>query len=369
MEIVAEIGTAHQGSLEKAEKLIRQAALCGADWAKFQVVFAREILHPKAGLVPLPGGLTPLYEVFQSLEQDVYFYEALRKICEAEGIGFLASPFGPESAALLKTLEPRAVKIASPELNYTDLLRELASWGIPLILSSGVSRREDVAEAVSLLRQEWRGTEPFSLTLLHCVTSYPAPEEDYNLAVLPSLAESFSVPVGVSDHSLDPSLVPCCACLEGAVMVEKHFTLSRREGGLDDPIALEPEAFRLMVDRLGELEALQDRDRAAEKAGREALVRQWFEPERIEAVRGTGIKKLSPSEEKSYGRTNRSVHAMTALAPGAILTEENCRVLRTEKVLGPGMHPRYYRQILGAAVNKAIPAGEGIRKKDVNIQL
>jgi N-acetylneuraminate synthase len=350
--IIAEIGTAHRGSLKKAEQLICWAAKSGADTAKFQIVIAREILHPRTGSVPLPGGATPLYEVFESLEKNLSFYQALKDMTEAAGLHFLATPFGLESADLLKSLKPDAVKIASPEVNYTDLLCEIAGWKLPVILSSGVSRMEDLEEAVGILGRE-------RLTLLHCVTSYPAPENEYNLSILPLLKETFQVPVGVSDHSLNPSLVPCVASGFGSVMIEKHFTLSREEDGLDDPIALEPDDFRLMSERLRELDTLSS---SQEKWKR---LSQWFSPSEIEGVRGTGAKKLAPSEVGNYGRTNRSIHASIDLPEGTVLTRENCCVVRTEKILTPGMHPRHYRDILGLSVNRNIPSGEGIQQKDL----
>jgi len=352
MRIIAEIGTAHRGSLKQAEKLIRRAAESGADCAKFQIVFAREILHPRTGLVNLPGGATPLYSVFESLEQDESFYRDLKSMTEAAGLDFLASPFGPESAGILKSLNPREVKIASPEVNYTALLEEVARWKIPVILSSGVSLLGDLEEALSIL-------DPEDVTLLHCITSYPAPEEEYNLAVLPHLKGLLGVPVGVSDHSSDPRLVPGTAVLQGACMIEKHFTLSRELDGLDDPIALEPGDFRIMSDYIRELESLGDREKQRERLNRD------FGQQRVAAVLGTGRKILAPAEAACYGRTNRSVHALTDLPAGTVLTEDNTAVLRTESVLRPGMPPRLYSGVLGAVVREPVPAGEGIRLEDL----
>ncbi|MDC7235160.1 MAG: N-acetylneuraminate synthase family protein [Spirochaetales bacterium] len=352
MNIIAEIGTAHRGSLDKAGELIRAAARSGADTAKFQIVIAREILHPETGTVPLPGGDVPLYDVFESLEKEASFYASLKSMCEEEHLEFLASPFGPGSARLLKELHPRRVKIASPEVNYTALLKEIGSWNIPVILSSGVSRMEDLKEAVEILM-------PGELTLLHCVTSYPAPEEDYNLSVLPLLEKTFGTAVGVSDHSLNPVMVPAVSTLYGARIIEKHFTLSREEDGLDDPIALEPEDFRLMCDRIRELEELPREQRLSR-------LEKWFSSEEIRAVQGHGHKELAPSEQANYGRTNRSIHASTTLEKGTVLNPENCCIVRTEKKLNPGMHPRYFDRIMGCRINRRIPSGEGIREDDLD---
>ncbi|MDR3311972.1 MAG: N-acetylneuraminate synthase family protein, partial [Spirochaetaceae bacterium] len=126
MAVVAEIGTAHGGSLHKARELIRAAADAGADYVKFQWVYAREILHPKTGGVPLPGGTVPLYERFRRLEVPPDFFAALRDYARERGCGFICSPFGLQSLAELLAIEPDAVKIASPELNHYPLLEALS---------------------------------------------------------------------------------------------------------------------------------------------------------------------------------------------------------------------------------------------------
>lgn len=352
MKIIAEIGTAHQGDLKQAEKLIRAAARSGADCAKFQIVYAREILHPETGLVELPGGSTPLYKVFEALERDASFYRDLKDLTEGEGIEFLATPFGLESAGILYSLHPKEVKIASPEVNHIPLLEELASWKLPVLLSSGVSRLSDLELALDILGRE-------KTTLLHCVTSYPAPEEEYNLAVLPHLAALFGVETGVSDHSMDPELVPGLAFIQGANVLEKHFTLSRRDGGLDDPIALDAEDFRRMRDFVDKLESLSDR------ASRIEHMVKNFSEERINAVLGSGRKLLAPCEVENYGRTNRSLHAMRDLNPGTVLSSENMAVLRTEKVLRPGVSPVFYKKLIGKTTKRYIPAGEGILLEDL----
>jgi sialic acid synthase SpsE len=238
--VIAELGTSHQGDLGRARALIDEAVGAGAECIKFQLVHAVEILHPRSGLVPLPTGDIALYDQFRALERGIDFYAALKHYTEDAGALFLCSPFGIRSARELRELGCSALKIASPELNHFPLLREVAGYGVPLFLSSGVSLLGDIEHALAIT-----GTD--RVVLLHCITSYPAPEEQYNVAVLESLRRVFGVQVGLSDHSLDPVLVPVLAVLHGACCVEKHFTLSRGHGGLDDPIALEPSDFRRMV--------------------------------------------------------------------------------------------------------------------------
>ncbi|HUX21038.1 MAG TPA: N-acetylneuraminate synthase family protein, partial [Spirochaetia bacterium] len=288
--IIAEIGTSHGGNLDQGYRLIDAAARAGADCAKFQVVFADEIIHPDTGDVPLPGGKVPLFERFRSLERDADFYAALKRHTEEAGLVFLSSAFGIRSARILRDLGVGALKIASPELNHLPLLREVSSYSLPLIVSTGVSMIADIEQATEVLGR--RG-----LSLLHCVTAYPAPVTDYNLRVMQNLEQLFGVPVGVSDHSRDPITVPALSAALGAAVVEKHITLSNEGDGLDDPVALAPDDFRTMVGaiRRARGEGLQTTAaRVGDSLG--AAV--------VGKVLGDGVKRLAASERANYTRTN-----------------------------------------------------------------
>lgn len=328
---------------------------------KFQIVYADEILHPNTGLVPLPGGAARLYDVFKKLEVPPAFFAEMKAYAESKGAVFLASPFGPRSAAELKRLDPVSVKIASPELNHTQLVREVARWNIPVFLSSGVSTQADIAAALSLFDETGgRG----NVTLLHCVTSYPAPLSEYNLRLLSTLRGVFNVKTGVSDHSLESEPVPCVAAALGAAAIEKHFCLSRDDPGLDDPIALPPGPFAEMV-KAARITADILREDGEAKAL--AATGERYGAELVGAILGDGVKRLSPSEAANYGRTNRSIHALTAIPQGARITAENTAPLRTEKLLRPGLPPALWEKILGGKARVFIPAGEGIRLEDVSI--
>ncbi len=368
--IIAEIGTAHEGDMGRARELIAAAAEAGADAAKFQVVLADEILHPRSGAVDLPGGPVPLYERFRSLERPREFYAELKDLAEARGLLFMASAFGLKSADLLRELGTEVVKIASPEVNHFPLLRRVASFHRPVILSSGVSTLGDLERALAILEGGHAPRGPGSrgaagvppLTILHCVTAYPAPEEEYNLRLIPNLAAVFGVPVGVSDHSRDPVLVPVLAAAEGAAMVEKHITLERTGGGLDDPIALSPGDFSRMVREI----------RSAEtevSAGRKDAVREALEaaygPGKVKAALGDGVKRLAPAEAGNYGTTNRSVLALGDIAAGETLTRANSALLRSEKNLRPGMRPELWDLALGRPLVRPVPAGQGVRLEDL----
>jgi sialic acid synthase SpsE len=164
--------------------------------------------------------------------------------------------------------------------------------------------------------------------------------------------------VGVSDHSLDPELVPVLALSQGAAVIEKHFCLSRSDPGLDDPIALPPADFARMANAL----------RRAAQAGPEkaaAILSPHWDAFTVEKVLGSGIKTLAPSERDNYSRTNRSIHALRDIQAGEAIQAEDFAALRTEKVLRPGLAPSWADKICGRAARTFIPAGEGIRFEDI----
>ncbi len=363
--VIAEIGTSHEGSLEKAKRLIDAAKEAEADAVKFQWVIADEILHPKTGFVDLPTGRIPLYERFKQLECPPDFYAATLEYARSLGLKWICSPFGLKSLELLLELKPDAVKIASPELNHFPMLKALKkareaneAAAIPVIVSSGVSKQGDIEAALAIL-----GTR--GVSLLHCITSYPAPEEEYNVRLIAAFKKQFGVECGLSDHSLDPVLVPCLAASQGATVFEKHITLSKKTSGLDDPVALEPEQFLQMTKALRQCKAAINRY-GPERGGQEIIkqMEEQYGSERVQKVLGNGIKALAPAEEKNYGRTNRSLHYMKAFEAGHVLAAEDIGVLRTEKVLTPGLSPEFLESVIGKNLCRAVQDGAGISLDD-----
>jgi len=363
--IIAEIGTAHGGDLSKAKKLIDCAIDAGADAIKFQWVYADEILHPDTGFVDLPGGKISLYDRFKELEVSPDFFKECKEYTHRKNAKFVCSPFGLRSLNELMNIKPDYIKIASPELNHYPLLKALAHFRkeqlqknepiIPVIISSGVSKLQDIQKAIDIL-----GTK--GVTLLHCITSYPAPEDEYNLRLINTLSKNFNIATGVSDHSLNPILVPCLSISQGAVMIEKHITLSKDDKGLDDPVALTPEQFALMCHTAHQCDAIIRHYGKTE--GEKEIINQLSDTEcdlnRINKILGDGKKILAPSEEKNYGRTNRSIHFMKDLQKDHILTENDISILRTEKILSPGISPEYYEQLIGKKLLKNAKNGEGV---------
>ena len=362
--IIAEIGTSHEGSLEKARALVDAAAEAGADAIKFQWVYADEILHPKTGFVSLPTGNIPLYERFRQLECSPDFYSQMIDYVHSKGCKFCCSPFGLRSLKELLELKPDILKVASPELNHFPMLKAIAEYRqnqkaegkplIPVVLSSGVSKMEDIQKAVNVV-----GTE--NVSLLHCITSYPAPESEYNLKVIGTLKDTFGIECGVSDHSLDPVLVPVLSIACGGTVIEKHITLSRKTSGLDDPVALEPEQFALMVHVVHQTEATLRH--YGNEVGFSRTIEQLSEQfgnEKVMSVLGDGIKRLAPAEEANYGRTNRSLHFMRDMKKDEIIGTNDVAVLRTEKILTPGISPEYLDDVIGKTLTQDVQDGEGV---------
>jgi len=419
MTIVAEIGTAHGGSLQKAYNLIDEAHEAGADAVKFQWVYADEILHPNTGYVTLPGGKVRLYDRFRELEVEPSFFAKCLDYAHGRGMSFVCSPFGLRSFRELMQIHPDAIKIASPEVNHFPLLRAIASYtaqelssagkSTPVILSSGVSKLGDLEKAIDILTAPYAadrdvpaqqpltkqqsnssaqlttgdgtasGNKMTPLTLLHCITSYPAPEAEYNVRCVETLRSIFGVATGISDHSLDPVLVPVLTTAMGGTMIEKHITLSKKTDGLDDPVALEAEQFAHMVYCVHQAEAVIRRfnktsladltptkiqSSSVPSAAQSEIIRQLsdeYGSDKVNAVIGNGVKRLAPSETANYGRTNRSLHFMRDMARGTVIGENDIAVLRTEKVLTPGMSPEFLDDIIGCVLQRDVTAGEGVR--------
>jgi sialic acid synthase SpsE len=349
--IIAELGTSHGGNRQKAKDLIDAAAYSGANCVKFQIVYADEILHPNTGEVPLPGGNIRLFDRFKELEVPADFFAEMKDYAENRGLIFLCTPFGIKSAQELHALNPGIIKIASPELNYTKLLEEVSSYKMPVILSSGVSALADIEDAL-------RYFDKNDVCLLHCITSYPAPESEYNLRLLQTLSAVFGVSVGLSDHSLDPILVPALAIIMGASVIEKHFCLSRNDPGLDDPIALNPDDFAKMV------KALRHISEIGSELALSEMIHQYGE-QIVSSILGNGVKKLAASEQANYERTRRSVHALRNIVKGEIIQTDMIASLRTEKKLKVGLHPKWEDKIVGKKAQRDIPSGEGITIDDI----
>lgn len=272
--VIAEAGVNHNGDPELALRLIDVAADAGADCVKFQTFSADRLASAAAAKADYQqvttDGAESQRDMLQRLELSRDAYPALIARCAERKIEFLSTPFDEESAGFLAMLGVRRFKVSSGEVTNLPLLAHLARLGKPLILSTGMADLDEVAVAVETVR----GAGNRDLTLLQCVTDYPADPADANLRAMATMAQKFGVPIGYSDHTLGIEVSLAAAAL-GASVIEKHFTLDRKFPGPDHGASLEPDELKAMVRGIRIVErALGDGTktaRAGEMANRKAV--------------------------------------------------------------------------------------------------
>ncbi len=351
--LVAEIGSNHNHDLDLARELIAVAAEAGVDAVKFQLFRADSLYPPHAGAVDTPMGTADLHEMFNAVELPVEWLERLCDAAHEANVAFLCAPFDEATLRDLAELDMPAIKIASPELNHLPLLRAAARLRRPLICSTGLATIGDIAEAIDTIESEWPDPD---LVLLQCASAYPLPPEQASLRVIQTLRHTFGVPAGLSDHTMEAKRTPAVAVAMGAALIEKHFTLDRSLPGPDHPISLEPAELRAMVAAVRELQDIGPADRLA------AVTDRFGD---VSAIAGDGRKRIMPAEEDLYPNDKRSIHAVRDVAPGETLGPENLGVLRSERNLVPGLHPRYWELACGAVAVAGLTAGEGLQWRNL----
>ena len=323
--IIAEAGVNHNGDLERAAELVRAAKRAGADAVKFQTFTAEKLVSRKAAKAPYQEKTAPGAEDQLALIRPLQLSEAdhreLQKVAREEGIVFLSTPFDEDAADLLEKLDIPIFKLPSGEITNKRLLRHVARKGRPMILSTGLSTLEEVARAVGWIR----AVSQAPLTLLHCVTEYPAPPEQSNLRSLETMRRAFGLPVGWSDHTPGVETAIAAAAL-GAAVVEKHLTLDRTLPGPDHKASLEPGDFAAMVRGI----------------------------RLTTAALGDGIKRPAPCEEPNRAAARRSLVAARALEAGHVLSEDDLQVKRP----GSGIAPFQAEEILGRKLKRAVSEDE-----------
>jgi N-acetylneuraminate synthase/N,N'-diacetyllegionaminate synthase len=323
--IIAEAGVNHNGSPDLARRLVDAAKKAGADAVKFQTFQAEKLASRTAGKAAYQKKQTPpresQLEMLRALELDAEAHRKLLSHCRKAGITFLSSPFDEESANLLECLGVSLLKIPSGEITNLPFLRHVAGKKIPLILSTGMATLGEVEEALETISS----IAPIGVTLLHCVTEYPAPYEQVNLLAMETLRKAFRVPVGYSDHT--PGIeVPIAAVALGAEVIEKHFTLDKNLPGPDHKASLDPEEFMQMVSAI----------------------------RRVESALGDGIKRPAECERKNMTIARKSLVALRDIRPGERLTGDMVTIKRP----GDGISPRDLEKILGLQVVIAVGADE-----------
>ncbi|UYP28925.1 pseudaminic acid synthase [Pseudomonas sp. Z8(2022)] len=332
--IIAEMSANHGGSLERAKKLVTAALEAGASAVKLQTYTADTItLRSDNEEFRISGGLwdgRTLYDLYEEAHTPWEWHKPLFEHARKIGITMFSSPFDNTAVDLLEDLNAPAYKIASFEAVDLPLIKYVASTGKPMIISTGMADAEEIQEAIEAAREG--GCK--ELAILHCVSGYPAPAEDYNLRTIPDMIQRFGLVTGLSDHTLDNTTAIASVAL-GASIIEKHFTLDRSGGGPDDSFSLEPK----------ELEALCRDSKTA-----------WAALGRVDYGR--------KSSEQGNVKFRRSLYFVKDLAAGEIITADSVRSVRP----GFGMHPKYYEKLIGRVVVNSVKAFAPVRPDDLSFK-
>lgn len=329
--VIAEISANHNGDLVQALRIIDAAVEAGADAVKIQTYRPDTItLKSDAPDFQITEGLWAghtLYDLYEWAHTPWEWHEALFAHAAKRGMTLFSSPFDPTAVDLLESLGTPAYKIASFEAVDLPLIRYVATQGKPMIISTGMADLEEITEAVKAAREG--GCQ--ELALLHCVSGYPAPAADYNLATIADMAARFGVPVGLSDHTLDNTTAIASVAL-GACIIEKHMTLDRKGGGPDDSFSLEPDEFAALC---------RDARVAWEAAGKVDYGRK--------------------SSEVANVKFRRSLYFVQDMKTGEVITEDRVRSVRP----GYGLSPKALDTIIGRTVIRDVTKNCPVTQDDI----
>ena len=327
--IIAEAGVNHNGQLDLALKLCDAAKEAGVDCVKFQTWKTENICTASAAMAAyqkenIQTEAASQFEMLKRLELSYDHFEYIKQYCEKIGIDFLSTPDEEESLEfLMNRLQLPLIKIGSGEVTNIPYLRKMASYGKPIILSTGMSNIAQVATAYDTLM---KAGAP-SIALLHCTTNYPCPIDEVNLRAMQTLKDAFKCKVGYSDHTMGIE-VPIAAVAMGAEIIEKHFTLDRTMDGPDHKASLEPAELKQMVQSI----------------------------RNIEQALGDGIKRPNKSEEANAKVVQKSILAKCPIKKGDILTEDNLTVKRA----GAGISSVHWDVVIGTIAKRDFEIDEPI---------
>jgi N,N'-diacetyllegionaminate synthase len=329
--VIAEAGVNHDGDVAVAHRLIDAAADAGADAVKFQTFVPAALAAasaPTADYQRERAGDDQQAAMLERLRLPDDAWAALQAHAGERGIVFLSTPFDTSSAALLDGLDVPAFKVGSGELTNLPFLAELAAYGRPLLISTGMATMVEVAAAVDTVR----AAATAEIALLHCVSAYPAAVEDANLAAMASMRDAFAVPTGWSDHTPGIEL-PVAATALGAALIEKHLTLDRSRPGPDHAMSLEPDAFAAMV------RAIHD----------------------TAAALGDGRKMPTSAEAAIAAVARRSLHWARDLPAGSEVAMTDLVAIRP----GTGLSPARSADIVGRRTSRVVRAGVAVAEADL----
>lgn len=322
--IIAEAGVNHNGELKLAKELIDVASAAGADAVKFQTFKADELVLKdveKADYQKKATSDGTQFEMIKTLELSKEDFQTLFQYAKSKGIMFLSSPFDVASADILAGLGVPAFKIASGEITNFPLLKHVARFGKPVILSTGMAVLQEIEDAIKVIKAEGL----HEIVILHCITSYPANIEDLNLRAIETLRSTFHLPVGFSDHSLGIN-APIAAVSLDACVIEKHFTLDKTLAGPDHQASLAPDELKEMINLTRQFQvALQERE-------------------------------LGPTDvEKEIKRiVRKSIVSLQDIQKGETLTDSMLAIKRP----GTGIEPKHWDEIIGKKATQFIKKDE-----------
>lgn len=324
--IIAELSANHNGDINRAFKIMEEAKKAGADAIKLQTYTHETItIDCDSEDFQIHGGLwdgQTLYELYKGAHMPWEWHKPLFEKAKELDITIFSSPFDFTAVDLLEELDAPAYKIASFELIDLPLIKRVAQTGKPMIMSTGMANQEEIQEAIDTARNN--GCK--ELVVLHCVSGYPAPADQYNLRTIADISERFDVLSGLSDHTIDNATAVASVVL-GASLIEKHVTLDRNGGGADDSFSLEPQELAQLC---------KDSKTAWQAMGK-------VNYDRTEA-------------EKGNVKFRRSLYVVKDIKAGEKITEENMKSIRP----GFGLAPKYYESILGKEAKTAIPSGTAL---------
>lgn len=325
--VIAEISGNHNGEISKAIELINEAKNAGANAVKFQTyrpdTLTLNCLKPDFVINEGLWAGRSLYDLYSEAQTPWEWHEQLFMYAKKIGITALSSPFDTTAVDLLESLEAPAYKIASFEANDLDLIGCVARTKKPIIISTGMLTAQEIYEAVKTAKDNGSG----EVCLLHCVSGYPAPSEEYNLKTLIDMRSRFGVVVGISDHTIGNTTSLAAVAL-GASVVEKHFTLSRSEGGVDSAFSLEPNELMSLCNDVS---------------------KTW-------GSIGTVSYKRKDSEVSSI-KYRRSLYFVKDMKCGEVVSRENVRSIRP----GYGIAPKFLSNIVGLKLNRDITIGSAVK--------
>jgi pseudaminic acid synthase len=327
--VIAEMSANHRGSIESALDLMTAAKQAGADAVKLQTYTADTItIDHDSPEFRIKGGLWDgykLYDLYREAHTPYEWHPQLFAHGRKLGLQVFSTPFDETAVDLLESLDAPAFKIASFEAIDLPLIRRVARAGKPMIISTGMASLDEIGRAVKSAREAGCS----QLALLHCISAYPAPAADYNLATIADLAKRFDVVAGLSDHTLGIA-VPIAAAAVGASLIEKHFTDARANGGPDSAFSLEPDELRDMCESV--------------RTAFVALGRPNYE---------------RTTTEKAMTLFRRSLYVVEDVAKGELFTVRNVRSIRP----GYGLAPDRIGDLIGRPAPRDVKRGTPVSEE------